>query len=642
MKLKTILILVCFLIAIPIFSQKRLQPTPEEISLAKKLKEKFDKDDPVALLHSKEVITFGYDKKSDKVTVTNKITEKYISLDDRADISLYRFYDGQTSIKDFEAHYKNKRRVLVYFKDEAYNSDGLFHNDSRVMHTNIDFPLKGYKYTVTLTENIKDIKYFTQLYFTGDYPIVKKEIVVVVPNWLELELKEMNFEGFDISKNVQSDAKKQTKTYTFIAKNIPARYKESNAPGPTYTYPHILFLSKSYTQNGTKKPLFKETQDLYNWYKSLVNQLKNDNSVFKDKVAELTKNASTDDEKIKNIFYWVQDNIRYIAFEDGIAGFKPDEASNVYKKKYGDCKGMANLTKQMLKEAGFDSRLVWIGTKRIAYDYSLPNLSVDNHMICALVKKDGKIIFLDGTEKYNPLGEYANRIQEKEALIENGDTFILKKVPKAIPNFNTEKMNYNFALKGEDLVGTVSKSYSGESRTYLLNILNNLKKDEKDEALKNYLNKDDINLKVSNIKISNIENRDVDLKIDYDITVKNAVSSFDDEVYITIDLDKELKTLELKDRNLDFIFSSKKNLESTTSLHIPDTYTISSVPNNLDVDTKNYKLSLHFEQKGNTIIYKKNFTIKNAKIEKSDFENWNASVNKLKKIYSEQIILNKK
>ncbi len=642
MKLKKIQILLCFLITIPIFSQKRIQPTPEEISLAKELKKKFDKDDPVALLLSKEVISFGYDKKNDKVTVTNTITEKYISLDDRADIPLYRFYDGQTSIKNFMVHYKNKRRTPVYFKEEAYTSNGLFHNDSRVMHTNIDFPLKGYKYTVTLTENIKDIKYFTQLYFVGDYPIIKKEIEVIVPDWLEIELKEMNFEGFDISKNVQTNARKQTKTYTFTVKNIPARYKESNAPGPTYTYPHILFLSKSYIQNQTKKPLFKQTQDLYNWYKSLVNELKNDNSVFKEKVVELTKNASTDDQKIKNIFYWVQDNIRYIAFEDGIAGFKPDEASNVYTKKYGDCKGMANLTKQMLKEAGFDSRLVWIGTKRIAYDYSLPNLSVDNHMICALVKKDGKIIFLDGTEKYNPLGEYANRIQGKEALIENGDTFILKKVPESKPNFNTEKINYNFTLQNEDLVGNVSKIYSGESRTYLLYILNNLKKDEKDKALKNYLNDDNINLKVSNIKISDIENRDVDLKIDYDIVVKNAVSSFDDEVYITIDLDEELKTLELKDRNLDFVFGSKKNLESTTMLTIPNAYKITSIPNNLSVDTKNYKLSVAFEQKGNTIIYKKNFTIKNAKIEKSDFENWNTSISKLKKIYNEQIILNKK
>ena len=642
MQQNRLLIILCFLITIPIFSQKRTQPTPEEISQATKLKQKFDKEDHVALLSSKDFVTFGYDKKNDKVTVTHKIIEEYINLDDRSDITIYWFYDGQSTIENIKVLYKSKKTAYLFFKDEAYNSDGLFHNDTRVKYAPLSFPLKGFKYTVKSEEKIKDIKYFTKIYFSGEYPIVKKEITVTIPSWLEMELKEMNFKGNNIKKDVKTDTKSDAKIYTFTANDIPAQFKEKNAPGPTYVYPHILFLAKSYTKNGVKKPLFKETQDLYNWYKSLVNQLKNDNSAFKDKVAELTKNASTNDQKIKNIFYWVQDNIRYIAFEDGIAGFKPDEASNVYTKKYGDCKGMANLTKQMLKEAGFDARLVWIGTKRIAYDYSLANLSVDNHMICALVKKDGNIIFLDGTEKYNPLGEYANRIQGKEALIENGDTFILKKVPEAKAIFNAEKITYDLTLKGEDLVGKVHKKYTGESRTYLLYVLNNLKNDKKEEALKLYLNKDNINLKVSNIKISDIKNREEDLKIDYDITIKNAVSSFDGEVYINIDLDKELETLELKDRNLDFVFSSKKDLESTTSLHIPDDYKISSTPNNLDVDTKNYKLSVHFEQKGNTIIYKKNFTIKNAKIEKTDFENWNTSVNKLKKIYNEQIILNKK
>ena len=77
---------------------------------------------------------------------------------------------------------------------------------------------------------------------------------------------------------------------------------------------------------------------------------------------------------------------------------------------------MANLLKAMLIEAGFDARLTWIGTKRIAYDYSTPSLAVDNHMICSLVK-DGEIIFLDGTEKFNSLGEYANRIQGKQVQL---------------------------------------------------------------------------------------------------------------------------------------------------------------------------------------------------------------------------------
>jgi len=273
----------------------------------------------------------------------------------------------------------------------------------------------------------------------------KKTIKIEIPSWLELELKEINFDGYSIKKNITNNIKTHSKTYTYTLENLHEKYKEKSSPGPSFLYPHILILAKSFIHDDEKKNIFSSTQDQYNWYKSLVNSLENDNTIIKDKVTSLTAEAKNDEEKIKNIYYWVQDNIRYIAFEDGIAGFKPDEASSVFNKKYGDCKGMANLTKQMLIEAGFDARLTWIGTKRIAYDYSTPNLSVDNHMICTLIK-DGKTIFLDGTEKFNVFGEYANRIQGKQALIENGDDYILKTVPEHTPLFNKEILNYTLTL----------------------------------------------------------------------------------------------------------------------------------------------------------------------------------------------------
>lgn len=404
---------------ISINAQKKIEPNADDISQAIKLKEKFDKDDNVAIINSNETVTFGINKKTEKVTVKHKIEEDLINLDDRADIQKYYFYDGQSKITTFEILYKNKRRAPFFVKDEAYTSQGLFHNDSRVKHISIDFPLKGYKYKSILIEEIADVKYFTKLYFNSEFPIENKKITIVVPDWLEIELKEINFSDHNIEHKVEVNTKQNSKTHTFILTNIPAKSKNNSAPGPTYVYPHILILPKSFINNSQKNILFNETKDLYNWYKSLVNELKNENKTFKSTVSDLTKDTKSDLEKIKNIYYWVQDNIRYIAFEDGIAGFKPDEASNVFNKKYGDCKGMANLTKQMLIEANFDARLVWIGTKRIAYDYSTPNLSVDNHMICAIIK-DGKTTFLDATEKYNPFGEYAYRIQGKEALIENG------------------------------------------------------------------------------------------------------------------------------------------------------------------------------------------------------------------------------
>jgi transglutaminase-like putative cysteine protease len=120
--------------------------------------------------------------------------------------------------------------------------------------------------------------------------------------------------------------------------------------------------------------LFENVKDLYGWYNSVCAGIGNNSEPLKAKVAELISNKKTDPEKVESIFYWVQDNIRYIAFENGIMGFKPDAAQNVFKNKYGDCKGKANLLKTMLNIAGFDARLTWIGTSDLPYDYTLPSI----------------------------------------------------------------------------------------------------------------------------------------------------------------------------------------------------------------------------------------------------------------------------
>jgi hypothetical protein len=73
---------------------------------------------------------------------------------------------------------------------------------------------------------------------------------------------------------------------------------------------------------------------------------KNDTKSLQTILNQLVAGKSSDEEKVKSIYYWVQDNIRYIAFEEVIAGFKPEAAQTVFSNKYGDCKGMANLTKE--------------------------------------------------------------------------------------------------------------------------------------------------------------------------------------------------------------------------------------------------------------------------------------------------------
>ena len=631
-------LLLILLFSAQLFAQKNIDPTADDLKKAKTLRETYTKDD-VALIESIENITFDKNRDQSKVVVNHKVNELLMNINHRADIQKYEFYDSESKIEVFNLNFRNDKKTNFFVKDEFYKSNDLFYNDARVKYVNIDFPFQGYTYKYEFEKKYEDVKYFTALYFNDEYPVLKKEITVTVPSWLNIELKEFNFQGNNITKKETKDSKNNT-VFTYTQNDVPAFSKEEDSPGRSYLYPHILVIAKSFKAKDKEIVLFNSTADLYKWYKSLIEMIKDDPTVFKEKVNELTAKAKTDEEKIKNIYYWVQDNIRYIAFEDGIAGFKPDESNHVFQNRYGDCKGMANLIKQMLKLAGFDARLTWIGTKHIAYDYTTPSLAVDNHMICTLFFK-GKKYFLDGTENYAPLGENAERIQNKEVMIENGDAFIIEKVPVMTDLNNKETFKYKLHVENNQLKGTCSRSYSGESRTEFLRIYNTFKTNKKSENLENYLSSNDKNIQVSAIKTSDLNNRETKLTLDYEIGIDNKVSTFDNEMYIDIEYKNEFKSLNLKDRKTEFQFDYKKNYESTVEFVIPAGYKVNKIPSNFVVNENNYTVSITFEKTPKTIIYKKQFIFKNAAIPATEIAKWQTLNKDLNTNYNQQITLTK-
>ena len=361
-------------------------------------KSQFPKEDVIAYSY-KQTVTFVLNESSKPgeasvgAKVVNELTlvpvKEYIKFEDGL------FYDDEMSIDNVKAINSKGKEVMIQKLCGSYKDENIFHSDSK--YCSVTFPLeeKGKSFTYRYEENYRDIKYLTSFYFHQQIPIVDRVIEFNIPSWLETDLREFNFKNSGkIEKTSAKDG--DVTRISFTAKDLPGFHREPSSPNHALSYPHLICVNKAYTQNGQRKVLFESVKDLYGWYSTICADIGNNPNELKDRVAVLTANKKTDLEKVEAIFYWVQDNIRYIAFENGIMGFKPDAAQNVLKNKYGDCKGKANLLKEMLKLAGYDARLTWIGTSDLPYDYTLPSLAVDNHMICTLIL-DGKRYFLDGT-----------------------------------------------------------------------------------------------------------------------------------------------------------------------------------------------------------------------------------------------------
>ena len=604
------------------------------------LKTQFPKSETIAYLH-KEVISFslntspcpgeGKVKASVATQVTLVPVKDFIKYEDGL------FYNQEISIDNIKAINSKGKEVVVQKQCGPYNDDDIFHSDARLCIVRFPMEEKGKSFSYSYQENYKDIKYLTSFYMSNSLPVIEKLVEFQVPSWLEVDLREFNFAGALVEKT--SVKENDITKITFRVRNVPAYKREPSSPNHALSYPHVVCVTKAYTENGQRKPLFESVKDLYAWYHSLCDSIGNQPALLKDKVASIINGKKTDIEKTEAIFYWVQDNIRYIAFEDGIMGFKPDAAQNVLNKKYGDCKGKANLMKEMLKLAGLDARLTWIGTSDLPYDYSLPSLCVDNHMICTVII-GGKRYFLDGTEEFIALNDYAQRIQGKQVLIEDGANYIIDKVPVFPAERNKVKRTTTISIDGNTLAGKSMVEYNGEAKISIQSAYASIRSEDKKDALSAFLRKGDNNVLVNNIREPDFNDRQKLLQVSYDFKVNNQVTTAGNELYVVMDWDKDFSSLEFDDERLnDYEFDHKYHFITHTELSIPAGYKVDYLPEAVKKTTPDYSFEGTYVNKGKSILYTKTITVSKAVLKKKEFPEWNSFIKSINKFYNDQVVL---
>jgi transglutaminase-like putative cysteine protease len=81
-------------------------------------------------------------------------------------------------------------------------------------------------------------------------------------------------------------------------------------------------------------------------------------------VERLTAGVTDDQTKLRLIYEWVQEQVRYMAVEIGIGGYQLHAAEEACTRLYGDCKDMTTLICAMAREAGIDTRPALVSTWR--------------------------------------------------------------------------------------------------------------------------------------------------------------------------------------------------------------------------------------------------------------------------------------
>lgn len=635
-------------LSLPLFFVLTLNSLAQESSEFNLYKNLYPNSNSVRL-NQKTTVTISLN--ANDLNITQEFLEEDLYLDESANYNskkaLYfsSFFELEkveaASFSYVDGKYKEIEVTDFKEKDEFNQS---FYDDSKSL--NFIFPnlKKGSKSILKYKENVKNPRFLSPFYFGDLYPIVNNKVTIITDKNIDIIFKEFNTENLDIS--FKKEEKKNSIIYSWEVKNIDEYKYEENAPTFKKVLPHIVPIITSYKSNNTNTNLANKVSDLYQWYYSLVKDINKepaDENLVK-LVKELTADKPTELEKVKSIYYWTQQNIKYIAFEYALGGFIPREANDVFQKKYGDCKDNSSILYKMLDIAGIKGDLTWIGTRSIPYNYSeVPTPIVDNHMILSYTDNEDTY-FLDATGRYIPIDYPTSFIQGKEALIsKDGSNYIIKKVPIVPAIKNAVIDTTHVSLMDENLVGKSKVEISGYNKVTCFNYLENENTTDKIKAFYNArLQKGNNKFLIDSFTETNKFSYEKNLIVDYNFNISNYAKKLGDEIYVNLNLVKDLSTYKTKeDRKNEVEFEYTGYFNYTTILTIPTGYIVEYLPENITLSNDHLSSNITYQVKGNTLIYNHVYSLNTLSLNLSQQAEVNSLIKNIEKAFKEVVILKK-
>lgn len=569
---------------------------------------------------------YRFASRSGKIIVENSIETEFTSCSTMAQHAMSGVYYGDNISLD-RAHSLGLKPAY-----RNVTPENVFYDDTKLCVFTLDFDKKGRKLKTSFERTFNDIRYFTRIYLSEPYYAKQKTVTLRIPT----SVHGFRFCGQNLNAHVSlsKSLDGSDSVYTYTLHDLPAMRDEAGAPPASASQPYVIVLGS-----------FASHNDLYRWSHEMASV---DCSVpsLPALIQQITRGCSTDMDKIRATYAWVQQNIRYVAFEAGESGFRPDTPAEVIRKRYGDCKGMALLLKTLLKAQGYDARLTDIGTHIIPYtitDY--PTLAATNHMICTLIY-GGRNYYLDATYNHIPADYIPHHIQGQQALIENGDDCIVTLVPRLAPHTSVDSLRYDYHLDadGKAMSGTASYNISGDMKEYLLSAYTAATQTDKQTFLSNNLNSDSHSNEVTDARWENQSPQSIWAKASARVRNEKSVQSLDGELYVELNPHNNffVGKVDTTERVNDYCLPLLCHVVREVSLAIPAGYALTYLPGSKIFDTAQGRLSCTFEQKGGHVVFRQDMQISNRRIARDNIVAWNEAVARWIDACNEQVIFQHK
>lgn len=344
-------------------------------------------------------------------------------------------------------------------KDQSINDGVALYRDDRVKIA--DLSATTYPYTVEF-EYEQEFKYLYDIpdsWFSGWRTSTQKATYsLIFPPDLTPRYRLVNLE----QEPVRETLKDGMVSLTWTFENIGAVTREPDGPHPTELRPGILAAPTGFEYGGYAGDMSSWTE-FGKWFTLLNKDRDNLPAATKAKVAELTRGLTTDEDKARVLYHYLQGKTRYVNISLGIGGLQPFPAEVVDQTGYGDCKALSNYMVALLKEAGVKAyyAIVAAGDDVAPLIEDFPSHQSTNHVIVA-VPGERDTLWLECTDQSQPFGYMGSFTSDRKALLITEDGGKLVNTVRYPDSLNVRVRSARVAMDAAgNATATVRTSYSG-------------------------------------------------------------------------------------------------------------------------------------------------------------------------------------
>lgn len=486
-----------------------------------------------------------------------------------------------------------------------------------------------YEWTIESRDNLIEFPNFCPI---SDYDVSVKKATysLKVPKSMKIRYAQQNINN---KVNV-SDGEKDTQVFTLQVENLPALKQEPYSRPLREKQPLARFAPTNFVYYGTKGSLNSWT-DYGKWEYSLIQDRDQLTEAERQELHQLTDGLKTDREKVEAIYKRLEKSTRYVAILLGIGGQQPAPAASVSKSGFGDCKGLSNYMRAMLKEIGIPSNYTTISSvnRRLQKDYA--SVGQLNHVILQ-VPLQNDTLWLECTNPQLPMGYVHDGIAGHDAIevSQAGGRLVRLPVYADSTNLMHSTININLSEQGAASVKISQSVLNHQYESYIPL----LKADEKDRQ--KYLQKI---VHAPQAEIGKIDINESGAKITLDAEIKSQkyANQTGQRLFVPIcPVHRGYTVPKNSSERVEDIWRDMGYLDTDDiTISIPEGYAIESYPKDVCIEQPFASFSFNIQADGQEIHIKNRLLMKAGTFPKSQYPQLVDFIRSISSIYNQKVVL---